>query len=214
MTRRILIVIATLIVLIPATSRAAEFGLGLRAGTQGLGAEGAVSFTQWVSLRAGVHGGDLSYDFDEGGINYDGELQLGGYGVLVDFFPMRGTFRLTGGLFSNANEVEIRVRATEDIEIGGTLYSPAEAGTLSGTVDWNSTAPYLGIGWGNVARGKRVGFLCDLGVLSQGSGEVTLVSDSPFVDPADLAREAAEIEDDIDGFKLWPVVSFGLAIRF
>lgn len=214
MTRRILIVIAALVLSIPATSRAAEFGLGLRAGTQGLSAEGGVSFTRWVSLRAGIHAGDISYDFDEGGINYDGDLQLGGYGVLVDFFPMRGTFRLTGGLFSNRNEVELQARAIEDIEIGDTTYSPAEAGTLTGTVDWNSTAPYLGIGWGNVARGKRVGFLCDLGVLSQGSGEVTLASDSPFVDPADLALEAAEIEDDIDGFKLWPVVSFGLSIRF
>jgi hypothetical protein len=75
------------------------------------------------------------------------------------------------------------------------------------------SAPYLGIGWGNAAVGKRVGFLFDLGVLRQGSGDVTLFSNFVLVDPADIEQEIVELEDDIDDYELWPVISFGVAIR-
>jgi hypothetical protein len=61
---------------------------------------------------------------------------------------------------------------------------------------------------------RRVGFLFDLGVVSQGSGDVTLSSSTGIVDPADLEAEAARIEEDIEDYELWPVLSVGLAIRF
>jgi len=214
MTRRTIVLLAIVWLFATATAGAADFGIGIRAGTQGFGLEGAAGFTERFAVRGGVYGYDLSRDFEEGGIDYDGELQLGGYGILVDFFPMRGKFRLSAGLFSNENEILIEATPTADIDIGGTTYTPAEAGFLSGTIGFDSTAPYAGIGWGNFTKGGRVGFLFDFGVLAQGSGDVTLSSNSSLVDPADLALEIAEIEDDIDGFDLWPVISFGLAIRF
>lgn len=193
---------------------AADFGLGLRAGTQGLGLEFGVGFTRWIGLRAAGYTLDVSGSRDEGGIDYDGTLELGGYGLLVDFFPMRGTFRLTAGVFSNRNAVELEAAPSAPIEIGGGTYDPAIVGTLVGDVSFDDTAPYFGIGWGNVARGRRVGFLADLGVLRQGAGEVTLAATSGLVDPADLAAEEAELEADIEDYKYWPVISFGLSIRF
>ena len=196
-----------------ATTWAEEYGIGIRAGTQGLGLEGAVGIKKWVSLRGGVYGLEVSRDFDEGGIDYEADLQLGGVGLLADFFPARGQFRISAGLFANRTEIGLTAIPTEDIEIGGTTYTPAEAGTLRGKIDFDSTAPYLGIGWGNVADGRRVGFLFDLGVLAQGSGDVSLSSDSGLVDPADFAAEIDEIEGEIEDYDLWPVISFGIAIR-
>lgn len=86
--------------------------------------------------------------------------------------------------------------------------------SLPGNVDFDSTVPYLGVGWGNVARGKRVGFLCDLGVIRQGAGKGNLSATSGLVDPGDRAAEAAKIEEDIEDYEFWPVISFGLSIRF
>jgi hypothetical protein len=74
--------------------------------------------------------------------------------------------------------------------------------------------PYFGLGWGTVARGKRVGFLFDLGVIRQGAGQVVLASSTGLVDPDDLEAEAADLEESIEDFKLWPIISFGLLIRF
>lgn len=192
---------------------AAAVGVGVRLGSQGVGAEVAVGVTKWLSIRGGYYGGSIDKTVDEGGIDYDATLRVGGVGVLADFFPMRGGFHLTAGLFQNDNEIEVEATPTEAQEIGGVTYEPSEIGKLSGRVEFDDKAPYFGIGWGNLARGKRVGFLFDLGVLRQGSGDVKLRS-TREVSNADLRAEEREIEDDISSYDLWPVIAAGLAIRF
>lgn len=194
---------------------AADLGLGLRAGTYGLGAELGVGINSWFGLRAGLYTLDIDESYTDSGIDFDGKLKLGGYGVLADFYPMKGTFRLTAGLLANRNEIDLSAVPFEPVEIGGTTYQPSDVGTLSGGVEFDDTAPYFGIGWGNVARGKgRVGFLCDLGFVKQGSGDVVLRASNPAVSQSDLDAETAEIEDDIEDYDFWPVISFGLSIRF
>lgn len=188
--------------------------MGLRAGTQGLGGEFGIGFNPWFGLRAGVYTLDVDVEEEKSDINYDGTLKVGGYGLLADFFPMKGTFRLTAGWLSNRNGVEVESVPTAPIDIGNGTYDPAEVGTLNGEVDFDDSVPYFGVGWGNIARGKRLGFLCDLGVIRQGAGDVTLSSTAGLVDPADLEAEAADIEDDIKDYEYWPVVSFGMSIRF
>ena len=48
---------------------------------------------------------------------------------------------------------------------GGTEYQPAELGKLRGEAEFNSIAPYVGIGFGNaLSRQHRGGFTMDLGV--------------------------------------------------
>jgi hypothetical protein len=192
---------------------AADLGLGLRAGTQGLGLEFGAALTPWFGLRGGAYGFDVSDTYDNGDLSYDGTFKLGGYGVLADFYPMKGTFRLTVGILDNRNGAEIEAVPTAPVDIGNGTYDPSQVGKLSGDLTFKSTVPYFGLGWGNVARGHRVGFLCDLGVVKQGSGKVTLASSTGLVSEADLAAEAASIEDDIKDFDFWPVISFGLAIR-
>jgi hypothetical protein len=192
----------------------ADLGAGVRAGTQGLGAEFGVGLNSWFGLRAGAYWLDVDDTYESDDITYDGTVELGGYGVLADFYPMKGTFRITAGILANRNGADLGATPTAPIDIGNGTYDPAEVGTLSGTMDFNDTAPYFGIGWGNIAKGKRFGFLCDLGVVRQGSGDVTLSSSTGLVDPADLAAEIASIEEDIEDYEFWPVISFGLAIRF
>jgi hypothetical protein len=205
---------ALLFFLVLAPSHAADVGVGVRAGTQGLGAELGFGVTGWLGIRGGFYTGSLSFDYEETGIEYDGDLDVGGLGVVADFHPFRNGFRVSAGLFSNDNGIGIKATPTEPQEIGGTIYDPAEIGTLNGDVGFDSTAPYLGLGWGRLAGGKRLAFLFDLGVLRQGSGDVSLSSSTGLIDPADLEAEIAEIESDIEDYDLWPVVSFGLAIRF
>jgi hypothetical protein len=193
---------------------AADAGIGLRAGTQGLGVELGLAFTPMFGLRAGGYTLDVHEDYEQDGIDYDGTLKLGGYGLLADFFPFKKTFHLTAGVFENRNAVELEAVPTGPIEIGGDIYLPAQVGTLEGDVTFDDVVPYFGIGWGTFAASGRVGFLFDLGVIRQGSGEVTLTSSAGLVSQDDLDAEAQEIEDDIEDYDLWPVISFGLAIRF
>jgi hypothetical protein len=192
----------------------ADFGLGLRIGTQGAGAELGVGLGKRVGIRGGYYAGEVSGDYEETDIDYEGELTLGGPGLLVDFHPMKGSFRLSAGMFSNKNAIDLEGVATADREIGDATYTPDEIGTLTGEIDFDDTAPYFGIGWGRLTGNKRLGFLVDLGALKQGSGDVTVSSSTGLIAEEDLEAEAAEIEEDIESYEFWPVLSFGLAIRF
>jgi hypothetical protein len=196
-------------------AQAVDWGIGLHAGTHGLGADVGVEIAKWFGVRAGGSFLDVSGDYEESGIDFEGDLALGGFGAFADVYPFGGGFRLSVGFLANRNEVDLDATPTEPQDIGGVIYDPSEIGTLNGSMTFEDTAPYFGIGWGRFTGGKKkIGFLADLGVLDQGAGDVALTATSPDVDQDDLDAEAAEIEEDIEDYDLWPVVSLGLAFRF
>jgi hypothetical protein len=153
------------------------------------------------------------------GIEYDVDLGLRSFSALVDWHIFDGPFRITGGVLSMDNEIKLDTIANQNIVIGDNTYTPAQVGTLSGRVDIKGAAPYIGIGWGNlIGRGRRWGFYSDFGVAFAKSPDVvlrangTLAADPAF--QADLAKEARDIKDDLDDFKVYPVLSLGLYFRF
>ena len=201
------------------TGSAQAIGLGVtgKAGTLGIGVEVTKSLVPMVNVRGGLNFLDYSFDQSEGGNDYDFDLKLKSFSVLVDFHPIpeRG-LRLSGGIIFNNNHLDMVGVPSVTYSIGNRTYTGAEVGTLNGVVDFKSTAPYLGIGWGNAASG-RFGLALDLGVVFQGSPQVSLsatgivTSDPNFVQ--DLNREVQELENDISGFKYYPVISLGVSLN-
>lgn len=193
----------------------ADLGLGVKAGTLGYGVEGTVGLTTGVNLRAGLNGFSYDYTDSASNIDYDIGLDLKSYALLLDWHPFAGTFKLTAGILSNKNGATMTATPTGSVTIGGNPYPAGTAGRLSGEVDFKGAAPYAGIGWGNAAgKSRGLGFSIELGVLFQGAPDVTLTSTNPAVSQSDLDAEAREIEDDLSGFKSYPVISFGLSYQF
>jgi len=95
------------LLLFPET-KAVDIGLGLRAGTQGLGVEYGIGVSEWLGVRGAGYRGDLSTEYDDSGIEYDSTLMPGGYGAFADFYPAKNGFRISVGLLSNRNEVGSR----------------------------------------------------------------------------------------------------------
>ena len=133
----------------------------------------------------------------------------------IGFFPVTAL----AGHASFQTLVDLSGTLQSNIVIDGQPLATDDLGEISGEIKLSdSYQPYFGIGWGNVAEGKKIGFLFDIGVLKQGSGRVSLESDGTasglqtFID--DLDEEAREIEDDISDYDFWPVVSAGVSIRF
>lgn len=217
MTRKTIVAVFAVLGALGLTTAEAKdrFGIGVKAGTYGLGADIGVSVSKRIGIRGSLTGGQPSVSFDIDDIEYEGDFSVGGVGVLADIYPFAGQFRVSGGFFANGNEMDLEATPEGDITIGGTTYPAGTVGTLSGTVEWEDTAPYVGVGWGDVARGKnRLRLMVDLGVLFQGSPMVEdLTSSTGVVSDMDLAIEAAKIEDDISDADFWPVVSVGLGIR-
>jgi hypothetical protein len=79
-------------------------GVGVKAGTLGIGVEGTWRPLPYLDVRLGANQYDYSDNGIYGGVNYDAEINLDNYYVTGNFrFPL-SPFRLTGGLYSNGNE--------------------------------------------------------------------------------------------------------------
>lgn len=198
-------------------SLADNLWLGVKAGTLGLGVEATWRALPWLDLRGGLNTFDYDESGSEAGINYDATLALDSqYATANIRFPL-SPFRLTAGLFSNGNELQLVSRESGPIEVGGMTFTSAEVGTLRSLTSFDSTAPYAGIGFDFGLFGK-VGLNLDLGVLFQGDPDVTLTSDGLLAnDPAfadALESERVELEDEVDKFKAYPVASLTFNVQF
>ncbi|MEM8817707.1 MAG: hypothetical protein AAFX56_15960 [Pseudomonadota bacterium] len=194
-----------------------NLGIGVKAGTLGIGVEGTWRALPWIDLRLGMNRYDYDDDGTQAGIPYDATLALDSFYATANLrFPL-SPFRLTGGIYSNSNELQLTSVADGTFEIGGINFNAADVGTLSSVTSFPSTSPYVGIGYDFTLMG-RVGLNLDLGVLWQGDPEVTLVADGVLAtDPtfiSALESERQELDDEVSDYKAWPVLSIGFVVNF
>ncbi len=207
----------------------AETALSVTAGSLGGGLELTQSFSPYLDGRLGFHGGNLTQRRRlVADIQYDATAKARTGTALLDWHPVANGFRLSGGLVYNGSQVdgESLIPDSGVYRIGNVNLPAAQIGRLSGKVDFNTLAPYLGLGWGGpLASNRRVSFTFDLGAFYQGEPKVTLTpvlpSGSPLNNPIGrallaiaVAEEERRAEADLSSYKYYPVVSVGLAYRF
>lgn len=191
-------------------------------GTLGIGPEVGYRISNNFGVRANATFFGISHDAESDGIEYQGDLDLQSYGAMIDLYPFGGNFRLSAGARINNNKVDLVGQAADGddtIEIGDEEYDASDVGVVNGRVETDDLAPTLTLGWGGgLTPGLKFGI--DAGVMFQGSPKVTQLS-TTGTDPdiqdevnASLAEERVEIEDDIDDFKLYPVLQLSIGYRF
>jgi hypothetical protein len=197
-------------------------GIGVRAGTTGVGVDFGWSLVPTLSARLGYSGLSYKTSIEETDVSYDAKLKLSNLNGFLDWSPL-GPFRITAGLVGTGSKADVTGTPTGGtFTINGVTYNAADVGTLSGSVEpGRSAAPYLGIGYGNVA-GAGVNFYFDLGVMFHGAPAASLSATcGPAVPPAqctqirnDVAAEQQRLQDKLDKYKVFPVLSLGLTIGF
>lgn len=181
---------------------AADWGIGAKVGTLGVGVDVARSFTPFFNARIGVNAYDRSFDFDTDDFEYDGDLELESGHLMLDFHPWTGGFRISAGLVRNRNQFVATGTSTTNSSV-----------QIDTEVDFDKNAPYVGIGWGNVTSGiSPISWSIDLGVMDQGSPRVDVSSSS--LSESQVQAEEDEIEDELSDYDTYPVVSAGLIFRF
>jgi hypothetical protein len=213
-----LVAAATFSVASPAAAQSdnSSLSIGVTGGTLGIGPE--------VGYRANGFGGrenatflGLSRDVDSDDVEYEGDLKLRSFGAMVDFYPGAGGFRISPGLRINRNRVELTGNPTDDVEIGDTIYTPAEIGDITGEVRGNRLSPTLTIGW-TTAGTSGLYFGIDAGAMFQGSPKVRNLETSGSINDAqllaDLEEEREEIEEDNSRIKVYPILQLALGFRF
>ena len=199
--------LAVLAAALAAAGSAHAFGIGVRAGTTGLGADVAWKLAPTLSARLGYSRLDWDLDTSTDRLDYDGKLKLSAVNAFLDFSPL-GPFRITGGFLFGDNQFDVSANRS--------------GGSISGTVEpGRSAAPYLGIGYGNVS-GLGVNFYTDLGIAFHGTPKVALHANcGSFAGTAqcttlqsEAASEQARLEDKLKKYKYYPVLNIGLTIGF
>jgi hypothetical protein len=210
--------------LVTSFSASADIGVGVKAGTLGVGLEGRWDPpVPWFDVRVGMNKFDFGADGDYAGIAYDSTLAFDNLYLTGNFKIPLSPLRFTVGAYSNGNELQLTSMDTGDLtyDIGGVSVPVASVGELQSVTSFDDTAPYAGIGFDFEVFGKA-GLNLDFGVLWQGDPTVSLAaSNFDSLSSAEqvvlgvlLERERLEIQDDISDYKAWPVVSLSFVYNF
>lgn len=210
--------------LLAAASGAEAVGVGAKVGTTGVGGDVAIGVLPMVSARVGYAGFNRTVQIEQTDVKYDAKITLKNPSLLLDFSPPVVPLRFTAGLVASGNKADITGTPTNgSFTLNGTSYPAAAIGSITGQIKaQRSTAPYAGIGWGNVT-GTGVNFYADLGVMFMGGGKSSLdvncsaIGAAVCADPTfkqNVDAERKKLDDEVRGFKFYPVVSIGVTVGF
>jgi hypothetical protein len=143
-----------------------RFTLAGKASTLGVGPELTTKLATDINVRVGFNTLDFDFNDEEiDDVDYDLGIDLSSVSAIVDWHIFDDPFRISGGFISMQNTIDLDARPYKNVEIGNTIYTPADIGTLKGSLDIDGLSPYVGIGWGNPFAGqRRWGFTMDMGL--------------------------------------------------
>ena len=217
--------------------------IAVKISTLGAGIEGIYSLGLHANVRAQVNGFQISHTLNDQGIQYSGKVHFLTEGLLLDYHPFAGHFRMSLGAYHDSNRISLNAQCPAsnggcNVQNLNIQSNPADPGQLSGTLKFNSFAPYFGFGFGNAMMGSPIHFAFDIGALYQGKPKVNLdasgeamVTDSSNpknntaltydigTDPNNIVRpqlntQQDKANNDIKQFKFYPVISFTVGYRF
>jgi hypothetical protein len=198
----------------PAMAEDGKIGVGVTGGTLGIGPEVSIAASDTVSIRANATFLSVSRGFDSSDIDYDGTAKLGSFGLMFDYHIGGGGFRISAGGRINNNRAEVTATPNGPVGINGKVYQPSAIGTISGRGEFKNLAPALTLGYaGKLNKGLKFGF--EAGALLQGSARIkSFKASGGGVLAADLEAERLSLQDDVDDFKVYPIVQLSLGYRF
>jgi len=191
--------------------------LYLQAGLPGVGLGFAQPLSGWLGVRGDyVTLGSRDRNTTEEGIAYQGRLKAHRAGLYADLYPFAGGFRFTLGATSNQYKLSLDASGTGSvINVGGTNYTLGPGDGFGVEIEFPSTTPYVGLGWGHQAAGG-LRFSFDLGA-SLGKAKVNVTPRGQLAQPAaqaDVDRETAELRDNVGKVKALPQLSFAIGYSF
>lgn len=216
--KKIMIIPTILILFFSGICYAQGISFAVKGSTLGAGLEMNSPVSETIGLRIGLNYFPYSYSGTEDDIDYNFDLTLMSASLILDWHPFKGSFRLSGGALYNGNKIDADARSSATYEIGDTTYPGDAVGILTGNINFNDVAPYVGFGWDTSFGKKGLGFIFDIGVLYQGSPSVSLSANGPISnDPTfkeNLSKEEDNLEDELKDYQFYPVVAIGIGYRF
>ena len=92
-----------------ATGSAQAGGIGVRAGTTGVGVDLGGDVMPTLGWRLGLSGMNVNTDVDTSQVTYDAKVKVLTGSLLLDWSPL-GPFRISGGFMPNNNKIDLTGR--------------------------------------------------------------------------------------------------------
>ncbi len=215
--------------LLPIAARAEQAVSG-SLGTTGLGVEWITPLSDTLRARVMLTYMNIDLDLDVDDIDYTAEFSSANVGAVLEWHPFETGFRVAGGLVGTNFGFDLQSDSSQQsYDIGNDTYS----GTLQleGDVEFASVAPYLAVGWSSDLDDYGLYLGLELGVLYVGSPNLSLdasgaVRSDNFnagrpvnVDnnadfQADLERERKDLEDELEDYSFYPILTLSVGYRF
>ncbi len=204
------------------TSIEKDYTVALKLGTLGVGIDVSTVVGENTAIRFNVNGLQYNRVEEIDDINYDGTLNLLTAGILVDYFPVEAyAFRVSGGAYYNGNKFTgiATPTTTTNVEINGVTYGIDDVGQLDTEITFNKVAPYIGLGWGNDADIRGWGFSLDVGAMYLGTpkADLEVTVNNPILETQirdDVEAEKQTLLDEIEKYKVYPVIMLGVNYTF
>ena len=122
--------------------------VGVSGGTLGIGANVGAGLTDSLGVRLGASYLSFSFDSTISYIDYEMEPEFKNGSLLLDWYPLGGVFRVTGGIFLSDNSISLTgTPRTGLLPAELAILSPlADSVSIHGNVEFISVAPYAGLG--------------------------------------------------------------------
>jgi len=199
-------------------TQAADMAVAAKVSTLGIGTELTTKISPMVNARFQINGFNYNKTITDTQVSYDASLKLLTVGAIADFYPFSGKFRISGGLYYNGNKFNLNATPTtaNTFTFNGTTYTTAQIGSAQGKVDFNSIAPYVGIGWGDaISSGSPFGMSFEIGALYQGKAKTSLTTSRTVAGlNTNIAAEKQKLDDALNKLRFYPVLALGFNWRF
>ncbi len=211
-------------------------GIGVKVSTLGVGVEVATPLAGKFNVRGGFNMFRYNRAITNDGIPYNAQLQFQSAEAHLDWFPFWGFHVSPGVLFYNGNQLSATatVPGGQTFSVGGTSYEsdPATPVTGIGKLNFLKVSPSIMLGVGNLIprSGRHYSFLFEVGAAYQGSARVALNLAGNVCDPttglscrpisgdagvqANIQAQQVKIQNDINPYRFFPVISLGVGFNF
>jgi hypothetical protein len=172
------------------------------------------SISDHFGLRLGGQAFSLDLDPDYASPSHGPGSTFDAPDAMVDFYPFRGAFRLSGGFLYD--DPDNAANGQHGITIGGLPFTPSQTGRHPGALDFTSYTPYAGLGVQSSFWSGRLEFALDFGLQYQGNSGAELGSErSPASASAGAnERDSEEAAEQLDLLGFSPRAGLSVKLRF
>lgn len=189
---------------------AGQFGVGLGVSTLGATLEGTYRFNDNFGARVQFGGVRASGTHVDGGTTTAVSVDLGGAGVLVDYYIGGSMFRISGGLMSSRMNLDTNISGSVDID--GTSYAGVDVDISLAAR--RTVAPVVAIGTENSLFGSNWYVSSSAGAIFNGGLAGTVTDNSGLISAADLTSLQNEVNSGLAGLNVTPYASLTIGMRF